>query len=190
MKKVWGKFLVLVLVVGIGYVVAAHMLITSVGKDQPPDGVDYLIVLGARLHGEDMSLALYNRVQTALEYLKSNPETNVVVSGGQGRGEDITEAEAMARFFEENGIEDERIIIEDRSTSTLENLKFSKELLGSEVDEVVIVSNDFHLFRAVLIAKRQGFEPYTLAAETPRIVREKLWLREYVAVLKTALLDW
>ncbi|MBE4909646.1 YdcF family protein [Bacillus luteolus] len=190
MKKMWGKILVLVLVIGLGYVISVHMLIASIGKEQPPDGVDYMIVLGARLHGEDMSLALYHRVQVALEYLKSNPNTNVVVSGGQGPGEDITEAEAMARFFKENGIEDERIIMEDRSTSTFENLKFSKEVLGSEVDEVVIVSNDFHLFRAKIIANRQGFEPYMLAAETPRIVREKLWLREYVAVLKTALLDW
>lgn len=190
MNRLWRKILVLVFVIGLSYVVSVHMLISSIGEEQPPEGVDFMIVLGARLHGEDMSLALYYRVQAALEYLKSNPETKVVVSGGQGPGEDITEAEAMARFFRENGIEDERILMEDRSTSTLENLKFSKELLGSEVDKVVIVSNDFHLFRAVLIANRQGFEPYTLAAETPRIVREKLWLREYVAVLKTALLDW
>jgi uncharacterized SAM-binding protein YcdF (DUF218 family) len=190
MKKLWGKLLVILVVIGIGYIVSVHTLMTSVGKEPPPEGVPYIIVLGARLHGEDMSLALYYRVQKALEYLKRNPESNVVVSGGQGPGEDITEAEAMARFFRENGIENERILLEDRSTSTLENLKYSRELLGPEVEEVVIVSNDFHLFRAVLIAKRQGFEPHTLAAETPRIVRAKLWIREYVAVLKTALLDW
>ncbi|NSL50665.1 YdcF family protein [Bacillus sp. P2(2020)] len=135
-----------------------------------------------------MSLSLYNRVSKALEYLKENPTSKVVVSGGQGKGEAITEAEAMAQFFYENGIERDRIIKEEKSTTTFENIKFSKEFLNGE-KEVIIVSNDFHLYRASMIAKRLGLKPYTLSAETPAIVKTQLWIREYIAVLKSLLFD-
>ncbi|NEU29751.1 YdcF family protein [bacterium LRH843] len=150
----------------------------------------YLIILGASLKGEVMSLSLYNRMVTALDYLNENPNTKVIVTGGQGKGESITEAEAMARFLLEHGVSEKRIMKEDRSTSTYENLVLSQELLGTGQKEIVIVSNDFHLFRAGMIAKRLGFEPQFIAAPTPDVVKVQLWLREYAAVVKSFLLDW
>lgn len=170
------------------YLLVIHIAIVSTAKKQPPSNIQYMIVLGAQIRGEQLSLSLYNRVVKALDYLIENPNSKVIVSGGQGEGEAITEAEAMERFFLENGIEKERIIKEEKSTSTFENIKFSKEFLNGE-QEVIIVSNDFHLFRASLIAKRLGLKPYTLSAETPQVVKTRLWIREYFAITKTLLFD-
>jgi uncharacterized SAM-binding protein YcdF (DUF218 family) len=189
MKKllIIGAVLLLIL---LSYIAIVHTLMTKAARQEPPKEVGHLIVLGAKLNGDVMSLSLYYRVREALQYLQENPETKVVVSGGQGPDEWITEAEAMANYFIENGIAKERIILEDLSTTTLENISFSREILGVDIKEVVIVTNDFHLYRSMVIARRQGFEPFPLAAETPRIVREKLWTREYIAILKTWLFDW
>lgn len=155
---------------------------TSTAKETPPDKVPHLVILGAKVNGTDMSLSLLYRANKALEYLKDNPVTKVIVTGGQGPGEDITEAEALRRFLEENGIEPERILLEDKSTSTYENLKFTKELYN--IDEAVIVSNDFHLYRAIELAENVGIKGYPLAAKTPKVVQFTLQLREYAAILK------
>lgn len=172
------------------YIIIVHSLLVKTMNETPPNGIDHLIVLGAKLNGDVMSLSLYYRVREALDYLEANSETKVIVSGGQGEDEWITEAEAMARFFIENGIAEDRIIKEEASTTTFENIKFSRDLLGEEIDELVIVTNDFHLYRSKIIAERQGFKAYPLAAETPFVVKGKLWIREYIAVLKTWLFDW
>ncbi|MDQ0176591.1 YdcF family protein [Bacillus chungangensis] len=170
--------------------VVIHLSIVNAGKKSPEPNADYLVVLGAKLDGEQMSLSLLYRMNAAFTYLEANPNTKVIVSGGKGAGEIITEAEAMARFLEDNGIEKNRIIKEESSTSTYENLLFTKQLIGGKQKDIVIVSSDFHLFRAGIIAKRVGFEPQFLAAPTPEIVKIKLWLREYAVVVKSLLLDW
>ena len=90
---------------------------------------DAVIVLGAGLRGENLSLILRNRLDAAVEYYNENPEAVIVVSGGQGPDEDIPEAEAMERYLYEQGVPLNKIIKEDKSTSTEENFKFSKELL-------------------------------------------------------------
>lgn len=171
------------------YLIIVHSLIYQSAKQEPPEEVDYLIVLGARVKGEMMTKALLFRVEAALEYLRENPNTKVIASGGQGPGEDITEAEAMRRYFVANGIDEDRILLEDRSTTTFENLSFSRELIGEDAS-VVIVSNDFHVYRASIIGKRLDFaEVHTLAGRTPAIAIFKLWSREYFAVAKTWLVD-
>ncbi|MBM7622121.1 uncharacterized SAM-binding protein YcdF (DUF218 family) [Bacillus tianshenii] len=188
-KKKWKKWLLACGSVLALYILIVHFFIYQAAKEQPPSDLDYLIVLGARVRGEQMTLALRFRVEAALKYLEENPDTKVIVSGGQGPGEDITEAEAMERFFLENGVSQERIIKEGLSTTTYENLSYSKQFL-EEGNSVAIVSNDFHLFRASIIAERLGFEEvYTLPGKTPRIAIFKLWTREYFAVAKTWLVD-
>jgi uncharacterized SAM-binding protein YcdF (DUF218 family) len=190
MKQIkWKRFMVIISLLFGLYILLIHTLIYQTAKDSPPEGVDYLIVLGARVRGEAMTKALLYRVEAALLYLQENPNTKVIVSGGQGPGEDITEAEAMRRYFIEQGIAEERIIKETNSTTTFENLSFSKQLIEDRAS-VAIVSNDFHLYRASIIAVRVGFEEvYTLAGKTPGIAIVKLWSREYFAVAKTWLLD-
>ncbi|WP_456275252.1 YdcF family protein [Bacillus sp. AK128] len=171
------------------YILVVHYQISATAKQIPPKDADYLVVLGAKINGEEMSLALHYRVLIATQYLKENPTTQVVVSGGQGPGESITEAEAMKRYLLNEGIEEQRILTEDQSTTTFENLSFSKELLDS-TKQVIIVSSDFHLYRSTIIANRLGYEQiYTLPAKTPWVVKPKLWIREYAAVLKTLMVD-
>ena len=98
----------------------------------------------------------------ALDYLEENPSAKVVVSGGQGSGEDISEAAAMKGYLVEHGLEEERILLEDRSVNTAENIRFSMELIeadwsGREAEpSLVIATNSFHVFRALRIAKKQG----------------------------------
>ncbi|UII57927.1 YdcF family protein [Cytobacillus spongiae] len=170
----------------LAYIAFAHLHIIETAKKATPKNLPYLIVLGAKVNGEEMSLSLLYRAETALTYLTDNPSTKVVVTGGKGPGEDITEAEALNRFFREKGIDESRILIEDQSTSTYENMKFTKDLF--EIEEAVIVSNDFHLYRAISLADNIGIKGYPLAAETPSAVKAYNYLREYLAVLKMYIL--
>ncbi|MCT8137220.1 YdcF family protein [Anaerobacillus sp. CMMVII] len=189
MKKIIFVAMVIIIVLAVIYVAIVHSLMANAAKQEPPEGVDYVIVLGAKLNGDVMSLSLYYRVREALQYLERNEQAKVIVSGGQGEGEWITEAKAMARYFIDHGIDEKRIILEDLSTTTFENFKFSREVIGEDIKEIIVVTNDFHLYRSMVIARRQGFIPYPLGAETPLIVRGKLWVREYAAVLKTWVFD-
>lgn len=154
---------------------------------------DYLIILGAGVNGSVPSAALYNRLNKGLEYLKSHPGTKVILSGGQGPREDITEAEAMRRYLVENGISGKDMIIEDRSTDTLENIKFSKMIIEKTDNRgtinLAIVTNGFHVFRSLMIARRQGFEAFGLASKTPPSVLLKCYIREYFALIKSFMVD-
>ena len=94
--------------------------------------------------------------QGALRYLEENPRTRAVLSGGQGQGEQISEAEAMYRYLTEHGIDGSRLILEDRSTNTKENLDFSLEKIGTLDASIGIVTNHFHVFRGVAIGRKCG----------------------------------
>ena len=118
--------------------------------------LDYIIVLGAHVNGTKLTLALLERVRRALLYLEENPGTKAVLSGGRGDGERISEAEAMYRYLTEHGVSPERLIKEERSTNTKENLDFSLRLIGSTDYSIGIVTNNFHVFRGVAIGKKCG----------------------------------
>jgi uncharacterized SAM-binding protein YcdF (DUF218 family) len=154
---------------------------------------DYLIVLGAGLNGEEPSLTLLERLYKGLEYLNKNTDTKVIVSGGKGQGERIAEAEAMKRFLVDNGVDEARIIKEDKSTSTMENFVFSKELIigdgGSEKSVIAIITNDFHIMRSKMLARRNGIEPYAISCRTPLPVLPNCYIREYFAVVKSYFFD-
>ena len=148
------------------------------------DACDYLIILGAHVNGRVPSDSLERRIRKAEQYLKSHPMTKVIVSGGQGKGEDITEAEAMEIYLWEHGIEKERILKETASTTTRENLRFSKALFTPEIVTVGIVTNNFHLFRALLIGRSEGYENLTgIAAGCNRILFLNYMVREFFAVV-------
>jgi len=133
-------------------------LLVFEGNETPSDNADYVIVLGAHVFGEKMSANLRYRVEAACDYLKRNPDTKAVLSGGQGQGEDITEAEAMRRYLVQEGIEEERLLIEGDSVNTEENIRNSAKLIEDKSKRVVIISNGFHIYRAKGIAKKQGYE--------------------------------
>jgi uncharacterized SAM-binding protein YcdF (DUF218 family) len=170
------------------YLVIMTYEMQAIAKHVPQPNAEAMIILGAKLNGSDLSLALKNRMDTALNYLQHNQQTQVIVSGGKGSNELISEAEAMKAYLTNHHINPARIQEDTQSTSTYENILFSKKLLHDD-QHVILVSNDFHILRASMIAKRQGLDVDTLAAPTPNVVKLKLYAREYLAILKSYIFD-
>lgn len=150
-----------------------------------PENIDYVIILGAGLNGDKPSKSLETRLHAGTDFLKKNKEIPVIVSGGQGPGETITEAEAMARYLKVHGISENRIYEENQSTSTYENLLYSKQLMGEIDPTVLIITNDFHIARTKIIAKELELTSYYLSAESPGFVKINYLIREYFAFIKT-----
>lgn len=171
-------------VIGLIYMAVLEMKIYQSSHQEIPTDADYVIVLGARVNGTVPSLSLQYRIDAAAQYLLKNEETIVIVSGGQGPDEDISEAEAMRKGLVAQGIEAERIILEDQSTSTYENIIFSKKLISRGLETGLLVSNDYHLYRAGLIAKKEGLVVTGLPAKTPKISLVKSHVREYLSITK------
>ena len=152
------------ILVGLGliYFCLIELPIIKNARTDPDPERKYLIVLGAAVHGDQPSLALTHRLEGALEYLNRYPESTVIVSGGQGRGENISEADSMRRWLINHELDSRRIICEDKSTSTMENLKFSFDIIRSLGDEpdgnVALVSSAYHLYRAKCMAEMLGAE--------------------------------
>lgn len=132
---------------------------------------DYLIVLGAGVNGSTPSLSMVNRLDAALDYLQSHPDCTAIVSGGQGSGEDITEAQAMYDYLTARGIPPEQVLMEDRASSTKENLLFSFDIIRSlghvpESTDIAVVSSEYHLYRAGYMARQLGIEVHGVAGHT------------------------
>lgn len=154
----------------------------------PEEDADYIVVLGAGLRGDRPSLVLVYRLRAAADYLAHNPDCKVVVSGGQGANEWISEAEAMRRELVDLGVEESRIFLEDQSTSTNENLTFSKQFIPDGAS-VVIVTNKFHVFRACHLARECGYDSVSgLGAENVWWLNPTNYLRECMAVFKDVVL--
>lgn len=147
-----------------------------------PDA-DYVVVLGAGVKKDKPSLILKYRIERAAQYLLDNPESIAIVSGGKGRDEEISEALAMQRGLIEAGIESDRIIMEEESVSTEQNMEFSKNLMSDSKASVVIVTSDFHIYRALKLAKECGMT--NVSGASARSVRWMIpanYLRECAAV--------
>ncbi len=180
----WLKrlFIVAILVV----VLVESLIITTGFKDHSEDDYDYMIVLGAGLLGDRVSLTLRYRLDVAYEYMVAHPDVVAVLSGGQGPGENRTEASAMEGYLLEKGISKDRLIKEDRSTSTRENIAYSYEIfegLGHTEPSVLIVSSRFHLFRAIRIAKEAGHQVDAIGARTLQYLIPNYYFREMFAVV-------
>ena len=176
---------VFIFAVGILVFALVEGMILSRFSSDGQNGADYLIVLGAQWREDGPSYLLKKRLDQALEYLEENPQTRVIVSGGQGSNEPVSEAEGMYGYLVEAGIRPERILLETESKSTRENLAFSGELLDKAGDRVVIVTNNFHVFRAVKIAEKLGYEQAEgLAAGSYPLSPPNNMLREFFGVLK------
>lgn len=173
---------------------AAFIILVFSNTDFPgPDNPDYLLILGAGLQGEQPKAILENRLLTGLHYLNKNPYIPVVVSGGQGRGETISEAEAMRRYLLKNGIRENRILLETHSRSTAENLLFTSEILTIQKEtiplKILIVTSNFHMLRASFLAENTGFSVQKLPAPTPYYLLPYTCFREYFAFIKSLLID-
>lgn len=178
----------LIATIGILCFVGVEGLILSQWGAKASPGADYVIVLGAQWKSNGPSYVLQKRLDKAVDYLIENPDTLVIVSGGKGPNEPISEAEGMKAYLVEKGIAQERILVEDTSTNTRENLVYSAELLDEKEQKVVLVTNNFHMFRALGIAKKQGYVYVEglAAGSYPGMVPNNL-LRECLGVVKDCL---
>ena len=121
--------------------------------------LDYIIVLGAKVRPDgNPSAVLKYRLDAAYDYLSAHPQTRCIVSGGQGSNEPMPEADAMAQYLREHGIAKDRILIENTSETTAENMTFSRNFIADPSAEVGIVTNNFHVYRAVKIARKAGID--------------------------------
>ncbi len=164
--------------------IVGGMIFTS-AHEEPEEGADALIVLGCAVHGDRVSLTLGYRLDRAIEYLNANPNTVVIVSGGKGPGENVSEAEAMRRYMVSRGIKDERIIKEDKSTSTEENFAFSREIIDSLFPNgarLAFVTTNFHVLRAELVAQKQGIDIDGFGADDVPYTAPNNYMREAIAL--------
>lgn len=155
-------------------------------RNLPKEGEERtMIVLGCGLEGNRPSQMLAHRLRRAESWLREHPQMPVIVSGGQGTDEVISEAACMHDWLVSHGIEEERIYMEDRSTATHENLIFSREIIDSKglPEKIVVVTNNFHSYRAALIAKKCGYtDVRSLPAKTTWWLFPTSVMREYFAV--------
>ena len=184
-------FLVGVLIFGVllGVVVSGE-------RDQLQGDPHIMIILGCQVKPWGPSILLKDRLDKALDYLEDHPDMTVVVSGGQGSDEPVTEAQAMAEYLVERGVPSEHVLLEDQSHNTAQNFRYSRVLLeelGYDMDEtaVLVVSNGFHLTRARLLAERVGLgDVSTLAAPSSHAPsRLKMYIREPLALVKSFVFD-
>ena len=166
------------------------------GKEPPAESAGAVIVLGAGVNGTQPSLSLRTRLDAAAVYLTAHPDIPAVLTGGQGYGEEITEAACMYDYLTERGIDADRLILEEAASNTAENFAFSRELLREagvdpSADTVAVVTNDFHIARAKLLAARNGYgDAVGIPAELPWAHLEvNYYLREAFAMVKSFLLD-
>ncbi|MCU4990856.1 YdcF family protein [Bacillus cereus] len=181
-KKKIIKYIIAIIMVCAVYAGFLQYNIYKHGHMNATYDADYIIVLGSKVNGTKPSYSLQYRIDKAAEYLKSHEKTIAIVSGGKGKGEDISEALAMKNGLMKLKITEERIIMEDKSTSTDENIKYSKPLIPDNMKKGMIVTNDFHMFRAKKIAAKQGLQLEGLSAETPRRIVISSNIREYLAI--------
>ena len=177
--------------------ICIEIYVIDVGSSDPSAlPADAVVVLGAGVNGTQPSLSLYTRLTAALDYLEENPDVPVVLTGGLGYGEEISEARCMYDWLTARGVDPARLIMEEQAGTTAENFAFSTELLEEQgIDPaenlVAVVTNDFHIARSRLIAARQGYgHAFGVPAKLPwRHLEVNYYLRESFAMVKTWIFD-
>lgn len=146
------------------------------------ENVNTMIILGAKVNEDGISKTLKRRLDKAIEYYNTNKNiNNIIVSGGQGSDEVVTEALAMKNYLVKNGVSEDKIIMEDKATTTLENIIFSKKIITDKnlKGKVLIVTSDYHLFRGQFIASILGIDNEGLCSISPLSSRIYYMIREY-----------
>lgn len=152
--------------------------------------LDYIIVLGAQVLEDGPSAVLRYRLDEAVRYMNENEHTICIVSGGQGYNEPFSEAEGMFRYMKEKGIAEERILLESESSTTEENIRNSSRMIKDGAS-VGIITNDFHVFRAIQTAEAQGLKNVCgIAAGSNRLFLPNNMLREFFGEIKFLLTSY
>ena len=185
--KITGLLIIFVFI--LSFIIVEAVIINSMRPAIPEGKTDYVIILGCQVIGVYPSVPLIRRVHTAEIYLKEHDEVKAIVTGGQGPGEDISEAKAMRRLLIERGVSGERILIEDRAKNTKENLMFCDELYDLKEKNIILVTTDYHMFRSLAIAKKLGYRNISgLASRSQKSVLPVYLFREYFAVVLYAVM--
>lgn len=182
----WFRFIYLFLSLSIFYLIFIMVMYTLtswlnlINIRQKP--LNYIVVLGAGLIGKKVTPLLASRINRGIEIYKRNPGSKIIMSGGQGPDEEIPESHAMAAYAEEHGVPKSDIIIEDKSKTTNENLKFSHKLMKPD-SRFCLVTNSYHVYRALVLAKRQGLQCIGYGAKTKWYFTLNAFIREFIAYL-------
>ena len=183
LPKVISIIIIAVLIFGLVLFAVAEINVVSHFGDRAPDGLDYVIVLGAGIDGHEPSPSLKYRLDAAYDYLKGNPDTVCILTGGRGDDEEYSEAEVMYDYMAAKGIEDSRMIVEDKALDTIENIRNSKEYIVPEGSSVGIITSNYHVFRALRIAEKQGLENvYGMAADAPAAFVPHNMVKEAISI--------
>lgn len=175
--------------VGISYVAVISGFMIAAAVDTPTDD-STVIVLGCKVNGTSPSLMLSKRLEAAYDYLDEHKNAVCIVSGGQGSNEGISEAQCMYNYLIERGISPDRVIREDKSTTTSENLEFSKKIIEQNgySKDIAIVTDGFHEFRAAMLARKVGLNPTgAVSADTPLYLLATYHFRETIAIANEAI---
>lgn len=179
------KVALLLISVGLLLFIIVESCILSGFFAKGKESLDYIIVLGAQIKEDGPSYVLQKRLDAAYDYLENNPDTIVIVSGGQGSNEPTTEAQGMHDYLVGRGIAPERILMEDASRNTSENIRYSMQLFDAENSSVGIVTNNFHVFRGVHLAEAEGCkEVFGIAAGSHPLYLPNNMLREFFGMVK------
>lgn len=165
-------------------VITESFLIIKANSTTPENGAT-VIVLGCKVRGDKASLMLRERLDAAYEFLINNPDSACVLSGGKGEGENISEARCMYDYLIEKGISQDRLYMEDKSTSTRENLSYSKEIIDSNNlnPDIAIATNEFHMYRASQIAKNLELNSTSISADTAWWLFPTYYFRELYGIM-------
>lgn len=162
------------------YCISAILNLIHIGRNKK---LDYIIVLGAGIKGKQVTPLLAGRIDKGIELLKYNPNAKLILSGGMGPGEDIPEGVAMATYAKDKGVSDERIIVEDKSKNTYENLLFSAKLIDKENSKLALVTTSYHVFRALVFAKKLNMPCIGYGSKTKWYFTLNALIREYIGYL-------
>ena len=166
-----------------GFCTVKMLNVLNIENDSP----SAVVVLGCQVRGQRPSKMLKRRLDTAIEYLNEHEELPVIVSGGKGYDEEISEALCMKNYLVENGISEDRIIMEDKSESTDQNLEYSFAILDEMKlsRSIVLITDGYHQYRAQLIAEKHGAEKIgSRSASTEFRFIPTYWVREWFGILQ------
>lgn len=190
-KKLWqrtlGKAVICIVtavaVVAVGFATVGTVLMAKGAMNAPTQNTT-AVVLGCKANGENPSRMLLKRLKAARKFLEENPEVKCIVSGGQGADETISEAKCMYLWLVKNGISADRIIMEDKSTSTRENLLYSREIIDENglCRDITIITNEFHQYRAGLVADSLGLKHFAVNGMSPIVLFPTYYVRELMAI--------
>lgn len=151
----------------------------------PPAENSTVVVLGCMVNGKTPSHMLRTRIDAAYEYLSENPNAVAVLSGGQGPREDISEARAIYNSLTSSGISPDRLYLEEKSSDTDENIRYSMEVIKENnlSTDIAIVTDAFHEMRASIIARKNGVSNVSsIPAHTSLHFIPAYWFREWIAI--------